>query len=487
MGAIETMLGLLAQGPPGANPQGGLLGPQYAAPAPPNVPLPPPQAAPMPQVTAPPQPSMIQRITDRLSGIGKMDAPQGYDGLLSPDEIQKAQPGFMARLASITPGVATPGEQYQGNLNNIVKMKALASAAAEHKRIMDFRRSVATEPSIPEDAPIEKIRTHLARLYDRAAAAGDTEMMKDYGARLTGLFALAKTDPNKVVAPGGALIGPHGEVLFQADPTDKVPHIVNTQEGVFEQRPDGLYHAGTDKKWTGGVLHPVTPPGFTTIQDYSGDANAPPQTLPFNLRTGQPGAPIATGKPAATRIEGAQQELTRARAEAAVSEMNNATSNMTAYEEKLANGTADISGLGQFMGSVANTFTHDDPASKAIQSGALALLNRKNPDLARYIRRGLSFAEGESMISTRPSDFRTRMAAFLSQAASGAGPDMITDIQSRRASIMNPLNRIYTKPASGAAPASNGKQTITKDQADFLKTKKGMTQADIDRRYTVKP
>lgn len=196
----------------------------------------------------------------------------------------------------------------------------------------------------------------------------------------------------------------------------------------------------------------------------------PPSTTPTNIftpgvsATGTPtiftghnkGDPSLTdtgvGKPQTLRIESATNTAAKARLEAAVSEMNNAHTGMAEYENALASGKASIHGLEQIVGRAGAAFTHDDPASIAIQSATLSALNRSNPDLARYIRRALSFAEGESMISQRPSDFRTKMSAFLSQAASGASPEMIHDIQSRRTSILTPLNNTV-KPSVAPAHA----------------------------------
>lgn len=182
------------------------------------------------------------------------------------------------------------------------------------------------------------------------------------------------------------------------------------------------------------------------------------------------------------KIESAQNTASEARLKAAVSEMNNANGQMTAYEQKLASGQADISGLSQFAGRVATAFTHDDPMSIAAQSVALASLDKQNPDLARYIRRGLSFAEGESMISNRPSDFRTKMAAFLSQTSTGASPQMIQDIQSRRTSILTPLNQVV--PAQ--APTPKGK-TITQAQVKLLPAKLQTPAMLQQYGYTVVP
>jgi hypothetical protein len=169
----------------------------------------------------------------------------------------------------------------------------------------------------------------------------------------------------------------------------------------------------------------------------------------------------APGKP---KAENAMNTAASARLHAAVSEMNNAHAGMDAFEQGLASGRISINGLEQFLGATGNSFTHDDPASRAIQSAALSVLNRTNPELARYIRRGLSFAEGESMISQRPSDFRTKMTAFLSQASSGASPEMIADIQSRRKAILDPLNAtVQPTPARGGPP---GRGTVQPQQGN---------------------
>lgn len=187
---------------------------------------------------------------------------------------------------------------------------------------------------------------------------------------------------------------------------------------------------------------------FTFLPDETG------KLLRGNTATGAIDPTGVQGKPPVTRIESALNTAAKARLEAAVSEMNNANTSMAQFEGELANGTRKISAPQQVLQRVANAFTHDDPLSQLTQSGTLALLNSTDPELARYIRRGLSFAEGESMISQRPSDFRTKMSAFLSTAASGATPEMIHDIQSRRSAILNPLNATVTPTTPGTSPAA---------------------------------
>lgn len=230
--AVSAMLqGLLAQhtaqagGDPSqqsAPPQGG-PGPQ----APPMA-GPPPQGPPPPDAAPPQQKSLFDRIKGNISGLldsGKPDAPPGYEGLLTPEEIKGAQPGRMASLLSLPLGAlhgAAMTQAYQANLDHIIQMHQLATATAEHKRIMDFRHEIASEPELPPDATIEQTKAHLARIFDRAASVGDTDMMQHYGSRLNSLFAIPKPETTGVLPAGGTTFSKTtGLPIFTAPSADK--------------------------------------------------------------------------------------------------------------------------------------------------------------------------------------------------------------------------------------------------------------------------
>jgi hypothetical protein len=162
----------------------------------------------------------------------------------------------------------------------------------------------------------------------------------------------------------------------------------------------------------------------------------------------------AVNKP--TKEENATQLASRARTVAGIADMNTAHAGMQSYEEDLKKGRASINGLEQITGRMANSFTHDDPVSQTLQSATLSILDKQNPALARYLRQGLTFAEGESMISQRPSDFRTKMATFLSTAASGATPELINDIQHRRVNMLSRLNPLFPEESASAGTTTTG-------------------------------
>lgn len=442
----------------GGAPPGGLLGGPMPALTSANL----PRMAPPPNMGQPDQ-NILGSIHDKIGGLldsVRPSAPAGFEGLLSPDEIKSARPSFLQSLIG-GPDAPSSADRYRSNLENIVKMKGLASQTMEHRRVMDARRNMATLFPMSPDDTIDQTRTKLAQMYAYAMAHGDEETMKDVGSRLSSIFTQPHTPSAFHEVPGKGLYDlsdPKNPKLLVA--SEKTPHIVNAQEGVFEQKEDGLYNAATGQKWTGGTIHPVPLAPAFTPQTITGPEGTP-VVAPFNTKAGTMGAPVAAGKPT-SHAQTAQNMATEALLRSSVSEMNNADKYMREYEAELVSGKKSINGLSQFMGGLGNAFTHDDPASRAIQNTALTALNKINPDLARYIRRGLSFAEGEAGISKRPSDFRTKMATFLSTAASGASPEMITDIQGRRHSITGPLNDILSANPVGGTSKGSGSATGVK-------------------------
>jgi hypothetical protein len=213
---------------------------------------------------------------------------------------------------------------------------------------------------------------------------------------------------------------------------------------------------------TGLKVHPQPKSEPVVLVGDPSDPEKPGRYVPKSQAVGQ----SAPQKP---RIQNATDLAASARLNAAVAEMGNAHDSMAEYERKLASGEVQIGNAAQLIGRIANTFTHDDPVSQLAQSQALATLNKTNPELARYIRQGLSFAEGESMISQRPSDFRTKMSAFLALAASGASPDMIADIERRRDRILAPLRETTQTKGKGAGTAGSHSRPPLAERIQQLK------------------
>lgn len=418
--AVSSMLAALSGPPPAIQqtPSAGLLG---GGPMPALLASQQPQAPP-PMSGPPPEQNMLGKVHDWLQSKVVPDAPAGYEGLLSPAEIKSARPGLLQSLIG-TPDAPSPSERYRSNLDGILKMHQVAKALREETKNTALRQEVGSVLGNTKMAPEERFAA-LTKLLGVAFQMGDDKVM---GAIANAMqtakppVAVPKQYEPKAFTLGGKIVWvkpgepvPPGATPFHAPPQQGEDRTLVQVEG-----PEG----------------PVWMPRAQAV-----------------------GMPVKKSGATGTAQNAASEALLRA----SVGEMHNADSFMREYENDLASGRKSINGLAQFMGGVGNSFTHDDPASRAIQNTALTALNTVNPDLARYIRRGLSFAEGESGISKRPSDFRTKMAAFLSTAASGASPEMIRDIQGRRSSILTPLHDVVGKMVN---PKGSGSVTVKKGSA----------------------
>lgn len=195
---------------------GGLLGVQS------------PDVARMPQMALPPlphaEPSLLDRLKGRLGGLlgGISDsirpqAPGGYEGLLSPEEIQRARPSLLQSLigAPDSPGAS---ERYQQNLNGVAERKMATLQLAQQQQAMQRKQALIDRlhkqfPDFPTMTPEQQ----------KAAVTGIFgEMLKD------GLF----DEAGKVASTVGAM--QKGETQF------KLPFKDVEMGGKIERHyPDG--------------------------------------------------------------------------------------------------------------------------------------------------------------------------------------------------------------------------------------------------------
>lgn len=150
------------------------------------------------------------------------------------------------------------------------------------------------------------------------------------------------------------------------------------------------------------------------------------------------GAKIApqTEKPAGMK-ESDWRGLTR---ESAFNEMYIAHRNLQNYEQKVLSGQAKITVPEDILRKVAADFKNTNtPLSKAMQSAAYNQLAQMDPGLTEYMRNVDAFAEGEALMSNRASDYRTKMAQFLSGIASGSPDAVVRRVQQRRYGLLSPV------------------------------------------------
>jgi hypothetical protein len=122
---------------------------------------------------------------------------------------------------------------------------------------------------------------------------------------------------------------------------------------------------------------------------------------------------------------------------AAINGLHNAHQGMTGYEEKVRNKTASFDGMDYWKNTVAQMYDAHGIKDKAIHATVMANLGKSNPDLANYIQNAEMWALEESSIpGSRPSDFRTKLDAFVSSLKPNASDEMINSIQRGRSSRM---------------------------------------------------
>jgi len=119
---------------------------------------------------------------------------------------------------------------------------------------------------------------------------------------------------------------------------------------------------------------------------------------------------------------------------------------MQDFENKFKAGQIKIT-LGQnVLKKLASDFSNESTAlDKVMTSSAYQALANANPELVEYMRNVDAFAEGETMISSRPSNFRTKMAQFLSGIAAGSPVTVVSRVQQRRRGLLSPLVKAYAK------------------------------------------
>jgi hypothetical protein len=139
-------------------------------------------------------------------------------------------------------------------------------------------------------------------------------------------------------------------------------------------------------------------------------------------------------------------DVTQARVRAGMNEMLLADRALQAFETRFAKGEIKITVPQRVLQKLASDFKNEkEPLDKVLNSVAYNQLAKTNPELVEYMRNVDSFAEGETMITTRTSDYRAKMAQFLSGVAAGSPPAVVTRVQQRRRGILSALVKEYYK------------------------------------------
>jgi hypothetical protein len=129
-----------------------------------------------------PKQNVLGKLHDFIASKVTPKAPQGYEGLLSQEEIQGAKPGILSSIFGSPKGA---GAHYSANLNRVLEMKGMASNVAEQKRIKESRAKMAEMFPLNPNATHEETMNRLEGMFAYAAQTGDLELaerLKGYAA-----------------------------------------------------------------------------------------------------------------------------------------------------------------------------------------------------------------------------------------------------------------------------------------------------------------
>lgn len=148
----------------------------------------------------------------------------------------------------------------------------------------------------------------------------------------------------------------------------------------------------------------------------------------------------ATAKKAAPE----KTDILQMRTRAGMNEMLLADRSMRDFEEQFKSGQVKVTVGQRVLQKLATDFANEKtPIDKIVTSSAYKALAEANPALVEYMRNVDAFAEGETMISSRPSNFRTKMAQFLSGIAAGSPVEVVNRVQQRRRGLLAPMVEGY--------------------------------------------
>lgn len=142
-----------------------------------GITAPAPQAAqlPAPKPIAPHE-SRASRIRDSLFHVVAGGEPEGYDGILTPEEIKKAQPSLLQSLfpAAGEPDAAT---RWRRNLDALVEHKMLGTQIQRARELQHDRGIVERQlGQAPQDP--DGFKSWLRRAYGAYSSIGDLETVK---------------------------------------------------------------------------------------------------------------------------------------------------------------------------------------------------------------------------------------------------------------------------------------------------------------------
>lgn len=173
-------------------------------------------------------------------------------------------------------------------------------------------------------------------------------------------------------------------------------------------------------------------------------ATGRPTVYRLNSLTGEVSS-SGVERPAPSGAAGsAAGQLTQARMQTAAQQAASADADMSAYEDKVLRGEAAFTSTDAYL---AKQMLHGGPGTSTM---AEASLNRKNPDLAAYVRGAKITSSAERMITPRGgSNALMGAETLLSGAGPGANAKLIAQARGYRRSLVQGLQGHGVSDAGG--------------------------------------
>lgn len=133
-----------------------------------------------PAAPAPAQPHMLDRAAGWLRRqLGGDEIPRGFEGLLSPDDVQAAKPSLLHLLGDTIFGGPTPEHEMAQKMTEIAQRRAIATSMHEQQRILQARRDIGAQfaPTDPNETSDQAANRSL-KMFNAYMGAGDFDAAK---------------------------------------------------------------------------------------------------------------------------------------------------------------------------------------------------------------------------------------------------------------------------------------------------------------------
>ncbi len=175
-------------------------------------PVTPPSVAAAAQTPPTPDQSRLGRLHDSLAGHFTGPTPSGYDGILTPEEIQAAKPSLLHSMFSLDTN-ENGKQQWQTNLDKMVAHKQQLAGIVQQQQMLKGRQAdfAANPPPGPDATEEQQVAYARARALS-AMSRGDYQAVQQIAQHFGSLFK--EFNPNTKPTKGDPYVNGAGETRY---------------------------------------------------------------------------------------------------------------------------------------------------------------------------------------------------------------------------------------------------------------------------------